>query len=140
MRRFLVLWMVLSPLMAGQTKPQRTMTQEKMCADQARKAFAEFYGWKKNGKDYIFTSHYDAQTTTCYIWVHGVTGSEGHTDVMEDVFDAFENRTYAYYLKFMDTGRVMECYIRPREKKEIPCSDVNEFDELVDKYFGVGRD
>jgi hypothetical protein len=149
MKRILVLVFMLSASLAvGQAKPrQATLTQQKICADQARKAFKEYYVPDKKGITYDYTNHYDPAANICYIMVHGFgvykdTGDPASSDV---VFDAIEGRTYASYSwinsqqkKFWEVAPI-ECSVKPRGGEPITCKSSDEFEQLVDKYFGIGR-
>jgi hypothetical protein len=140
---------IFTSLAFGQAKPrQATLTQQKVCADEARKAFKEYYVPDKNGGlTYEYTSHYDPAANICYIMVHGTgvykdTGTPASSDV---VFDAIEGRTYASYSwintekkKFWEVAP-MECNVKPRGGEPITCKSSDEFEQLVDKYFGIGR-
>jgi len=133
----------------GQAKPrQATLAQQKMCADQARRMFNESYSAHgKDGLSYDYTSHYDSQQNICYILVHGsgVLKDSGHPVVTNIVFDAFEGRTYAAYSwinsqskKYWEVTPI-ECRVLPRGQEAMNCKSSDEFEALIDKYFGIGR-
>jgi hypothetical protein len=149
MKRILVLVFMLSASLAvGQAKPrQATLTQQKICAEEARKAFKEYYVPDKSGINYDFTSHYDPVANVCYIMVHGsgVDKATGVLMVSDVVFDAIEGRTYASYSwinsekkKFWEVAPT-DCSVKPRGGDPITCKSSDEFEQLVDKYFGIGR-
>lgn len=64
---------------------------------------------------------------------------------MDNVYDAFEGRTYASYFwinpeekKHWEEVKPSICNIKPPGEDEITCSSSDEFHKLVDKYFGIG--
>jgi hypothetical protein len=125
-------------------KPQHApLSQQKVCAEEAHKAFNEFYPPDKSATAQEFTSHYDTESRVCYILVH-VARDAGLT-VSYTVFDAVEGRSYASYIwvnpqkkKFWEVSPA-ECVIYPRGGEKIQCKDSDEFDALVDKYFGIAK-
>jgi hypothetical protein len=91
-----------------------TLAEQKMCAEQAKKAFDEYErqplpsGMRHTSHDY--TSHYDPKLNTCYVLLE-------MTDFMTDtkteslsytLLDAFERRDFAHYVWFSEQ-------IRPRQ-------------------------
>lgn len=125
----------------GQVKPRHaTLSQQKMCAEQAAKRFKEDY----KGATAEFTSHYDAKMNVCYMLVHHYP--EGASlGWSEEVFDAFEGRQYAYVLwlpkankKYWEVPPV-ECSIKPIRDEKRLCHSVDEFTALIEKYFGIGE-
>jgi hypothetical protein len=146
MNRLFALGIVLGASLAvGQTKPHAPLTQQKMCADQARKASNEYYDSKAGNVGYSYTSHYDAEEKICYVMTHYAGVKDGKPYVSDDVFDAFEERTYASYVwinfmnkKFWEVAPTV-CSVKPRGQDEITCKSSEEFERLVDKYFGIGR-
>jgi hypothetical protein len=137
-----------------QAPRQATLTQQKMCADQAKRAFHEMGAAEPKGKhspldSADYTSHYDAKVNVCYImtssvqYLDGVNG--GTQSVGMVVSDAFEGRVYARYLKLLpfkgDDLNVKPglCSVKPRGQPEITCKDSDEFEQLVDKHFGVAQ-
>ena len=120
-----------------------TLAQQKMCAEQSEKQFNSTGASKSSAAD--FTSHYDARANVCYIMVHDAGVSYGNPTVSDVVYDAYEGRVYANYMwinsqkkKYWEVGP-MECDVKPRGQPEITCKSSNEFEELIDKYFGIGR-
>jgi hypothetical protein len=130
---------------------QATLTQQKMCADQAKRAFHEMDAAepkrKHNSVDSTdYTSHYDAKVNVCYIMTSSVLYlGNGTESVGRVVSDAFEGRVYASYLWLSDKVKKywevkpVDCSVKPRGQPEITCKDSDEFEQLVDKYFGVAR-
>jgi hypothetical protein len=109
-----------------------------MCADQARKTFNEDNPTRpEHAIDFEYTSHYDASANVCYIMTHTVIVKDKGFSISSAVYDAFEGRGYASFIKIEKD--VMECYIsRPGHDKE-NCESLDDFERLVDNYFGVGR-
>lgn len=119
-----------------------TLAQQKMCAEQAEKQFNSTSASQGSAN---FTSHYDARANVCYIMVHDAGVSYGNRTVSDVVYDAFEGRVYANYI-FINSQKKYdwevapaECDVKPRGQAEITCKSSDEFEELIDKYFGIGR-
>jgi hypothetical protein len=81
----------------------------------------------------------------CYVRVHRANEDYGVPVVSDVVYDAFEGRVYANYVwtnsqqkKYWEVAPA-ECSVKPREQPEIVCRSSEEFDELVDKNFGISR-
>jgi hypothetical protein len=136
-----------SMLAVAQPKPHAPLTQQKMCADEAHKAFAWSHGSDKEAgnKGWTYTSHYDAESKVCYVMEHNVSSTAGNIGTSDLVFDAYEGRTYASYVwintekkKYWEVPPT-ECSVKPRGQDEITCKSSEEFERLVDKYFGIGR-
>jgi hypothetical protein len=133
------------PSAFGQAAKPRaaTLSQQKMCAEQARKTFHE--NNPKPNATTGYTSHYDATANVCYIMVHYLDMSHGYPSVSDTVYDAFEGREYASYIWINPEKKKawevapMECSVKPRGQDEVPCTSPEEFEKLVDKYFGIGR-
>jgi hypothetical protein len=135
----LVILMIASHAAFGQTKPrQATIAQQKMCADQARKTFNEDNPTRpEHAIDFEYTSHYEASANVCYIMTHTATVNDKSFNISYAVYDAFEGRGYGSFISIKND--VMECYIsRPGHDRE-NCKSSDEFEQLVDKYFGIGR-
>ena len=153
--------LILSLLAAGATQAQEprlaTLAQQKMCADQAKRAFNDSDASKPPNDKKMrrvsppeYTSHYDAKANICYIMVHesNILDNEDGTKIIAIsflVYDAFEGRVYANYLWFSEKDKKgwevkpMECSVKPRGQDEITCKSDDEFEKLVDKHFGIGR-
>ena len=149
----LVLSFLLTGVLFGQIKasqspkePHRlaTLAQQKMCDEKAKKKFSEDNPHPNPMTSY--TSHYDAIANVCYVMVHHVSVLSSGKPVFSDVvYDAFEGRVYARYVwlnvenKKNSEVTPTECWVKPLGKTEKqPCSSSDEFEELVDKYFGIG--
>jgi hypothetical protein len=135
-----------APTLEDASQPRlATLSQQKMCAEQADKQF-NIYGAPETGDtatDYV--SHYDARANVCYMMIHHGGMSFGNARVSYVVFDAFENRDFANYI-WINSGKKnawevapAECDVKPRGQQEITCKSSEEFDSLVEKYFGIGR-
>jgi hypothetical protein len=117
-----------------------TLVQQKMCDEQAWKKYHEDN--PKAGPLSSYTSHYDVSANVCYIMVHSYESSGGTPAISTLVYDAFEGRMYASYM-WMNTEKKkgwvepLECYVKPRGQEQINCKSSDEFDRLVDKYFGI---
>jgi hypothetical protein len=150
---------LLSLLTVGAAHAQEprlaTLAQQKMCADQAKRAFDESDASKPlNDKNVRrvspaeYTSHYDAKANVCYIMVHeiSIVDSDDDKRILTSivVYDAFEGRAYASFMwatqkdkKFWEVPPI-ECNVKPRGQDEILCKSRDEFEKLVDKHFGIG--
>jgi hypothetical protein len=132
-----------------QSQPRlATLEQQKMCGEQAEKQFNTI---EQNDKKFKtsnisdYTSHYDARANVCYMMIHSDSASKTVVSNIKTVFDAFEGRGYASYIWF-NAGKKKywevaptTCVVYPRGQPEIKCKSSDEFDALVDKYFGIGR-
>src|ERR1700733_2001838 len=152
MKSILVLIIATASLGFGQSKPHPPLSQQKVCAEEARKAFNKSFKAEQDGVSYEFTSHYDAQNSVCYVLVHGSgaarpSGTNGSPSpyVSYSLFDAIEGRTYGEYVWINSTQKKywevspMMCEVRPRGTDKMLCHSDDEFDQLIDKYFGIGR-
>lgn len=145
MKRILLfaLLILISTLVFAQR--QNPLAQQKMCAEQAHKDFAERFTQTDSNVSSQYTSHYDPKTNTCYVMFHTLIGADenGRGDHLVtngfSVVDAFERREYASsFFSGLSGLQVTWCYIsRPGHEKE-PCKTKAEFLHLVDKYFGIG--
>ena len=77
--------------------------------------------------------------------IHTVSATKTSVSDTETVSDAFEGRGYASYVwvnaenkKYWEVAP-MTCVAYPRGQTEITCKSSDEFDALVDKYFGIAR-
>jgi hypothetical protein len=127
-------------------EPQRrlaTLAQQKMCDEQAEK---EFHKSNPNASQYdSYTSHYDAEANVCYMMVTTVHTDHGGISFSDTVSDAFEGRGYASYMwinahgkRFWEVSPAV-CTVRPRGQESITCKSEDEFNSLIDKYFGIGH-
>jgi hypothetical protein len=135
--------LTLSAAVFGQNQPRiATLSQQKMCAEQAAKFFHE--DTKDNSGTWSFTNHYNASTNVCYLMEimneKNVQGTTVTTSNVIAVLDAFEGREYAWFteIKTITDGRISsdsgfgyagltECKQRAR------CL------QLIDKYFGIAE-
>jgi|ERR1022692_419552 triacylglycerol esterase/lipase EstA (alpha/beta hydrolase family) len=147
MRHVLILAVVLAASLAvGQNNPHAPLSQQKVCAEEAQKAFNKSFKAEQDGVSFEFTSHYDTQAKVCYVLVHGSGATSKSTPyVSYSLFDAIEGRTYGDYLWINSTQKKywevapISCSVKPRGSDKVLCHSDDEFDELIDKYFGIGR-
>ena len=118
-----------------------TLSQQKMCSDQADKSFNNSgYAEKSNGSlGNTYTNHFDAAANVCYIEVttRSMSGKEflyGHL-----IYDAFEGRVYGSFTSIGNKPPV-ECLLKPRDQNEIRCNSQDEFDTFASKHFGTTAD
>ncbi len=120
-----------------------------MCAEQAKKAFDEDQQQtRKLGGDQPisdYTSHFDPQKNVCYVRISATTASKrGFTNSVV-VYDAFERRAFATYLWMNYSGKKYwevkpsECELHPLQQPAVYCESSEEFNGLVEKWFGVGE-
>jgi hypothetical protein len=131
--------------------PQRaTLAQQKMCDAQASKRFHDgriLDGHLKEDPSGMngYTSHFDPSVSVCYVWVRWAQIDKNGASFADTISDAFEGRVYASYmwmnLQHKQAAEVAPttCSVKPRGQDEITCTSEEEFDRLVDKYFGIGR-
>ena len=132
---------------------QATLAQQKMCADQAKRFFADdsetaSFGATKKTTVMVppsYIDHYDAKANVCYVAiVRGDSIDGGQTITFStSVFDAFERTSYATYIwtsdkekKFWQVKPTM-CEVEPRGQDKITCKSEDEFNQLVQKYLGL---
>jgi hypothetical protein len=140
-------------LLCAQAKPRAgSLSDQRMCAIQAKKAYSET-DFAKPDPDFIttaneYTNHFDAKANVCYIMVHiyKISRKDKTRTVSYVVWDAFEGRVYANFLSINLNGakadylvEPMECSIKVPGQKEQSCKTTEEFEELVEKNFGVAR-
>lgn len=128
----------------AQQPRQATLSQQKMCAEQARKFFLdpemEHLGWTE------YTSHYDAKRNVCYVMVRmdmhlDKQHSEEFHAIAFEVFDTFEGVQRALMQRNAIGPRKepYACHVKPSGQEQIDCKTEDEFDALVMKYFGIER-
>jgi hypothetical protein len=122
--------------------PQATLTEQKMCSDQAAKGFKEFdaTATPKGSLPATYTSHYDAAEKICYMEATTRQMSGGSFLYGHEIWDAFENRGYGSFMSMSKPQNIMECSIKPRGQVEIICKSSDEFNDLALKYFGTTAD
>jgi hypothetical protein len=115
-----------------------TLAQQKMCAEQADKAFNGSAASEK-GKNTSYVNHYDARANVCYVIVHEVmgNGSQGYSYFIRD---AFEGRIYGSLIVIGYNPNPAECDVTPHGQETIRCKSSDEFDALVAKYFGMSTE
>lgn len=122
-----------------------------MCAEQAKKDFDEDQrqyreSFGKTGSQFSdYTSHFDPQRNICYVRIDVslINGKIPSTAI--NVYDAFERRVYASYSwvnaqnkKYWEV-KPLECEVDPPKETKITCGSSEEFDQLVEKWFGVAK-
>lgn len=139
---------LLPPVSTAQ-QTHASLSEQKTCADQAKKFFNET-DYSDNSKHPVkneFTSHYDATSKVCYVRIdynHLDSGTKV-LSVGSYVFDAFEGRNFASYIWFSDPKKKywevkpMECWVKPIKGSKTECKSTEEFEELVDRFFGLGE-
>lgn len=143
----------------GESEKQATLVQQKACADQARTRFVEdgytstYVRGTRDLQHASYTNHYDIKTSVCYVEVLTVNTTSAKNNallVSRLVYDAFEGRLYANLTIVMGDGHPSiigtssdpsVCRVKPSGQPAIQCSieDEDEFDALVNKYFGLDR-
>ncbi len=137
--------LVLSAGVSAQTK-HAPLSEQRMCAAQAKKFYNESdFPNAKHATKNEFTSHYDAANLICYVRINLTTVENGTVTVASYIFDAFENRAFAAYTWLSVKGKKfwevkpMECNVKPINGKKIVCESTEEFEDMVDKFFGLGE-
>ena len=143
---FLVFVVLLfaSPVRAQRQAP---LSQQKQCAQQAKKAFTDYLKSPSYGsKDVLpptHTSHFDAKAGSCYVLILTGTSADGGTSLLlaDQVLDAFEGRVAASYAQQRANGKreLLWCSVHPRGQEEIVCKTEEEFNQLIAKHFGIAR-
>lgn len=138
------------PASAVTIRPTPTLEQQRMCADQAKKAFDEFdkspepAGYK-TVTPASYTDHFDVSTTTCYVeTINSWTTDRGSTFCNgKTVSDAFEGHVYASYIwcsdkkkKYWEVAPLI-CTVKTRQLAETNCHSGDEFDKFVAEHFGT---
>ena len=134
---------------SGQDRRLATLAQQKMCAEQAKKAFYESEEGtpipvadrtRRSRMSAGYTSHYDAKANVCYIMVSEMDlyKDEDGNEILNTtrVYDAFEGRIYADYFQ-MSKNPPPTCSVKPLGQDEILCKSSAEFESLVEKHFGI---
>jgi hypothetical protein len=92
-----------------------------------------------------YINHNDANANVCYVAIVRFDSIDGGQTMTTStgVFDAFENTSYATYVwtsdktkKYWQVKPTM-CSVRPPGMPSVTCKSDAEFDELVEKYFGL---
>jgi hypothetical protein len=92
-----------------------------------------------------YTSHFDPQKDTCYVRINSGTAGEAGVISSSMVYDAFERRVFATYLwmnyshkKYWEI-KPTECEAHPQQQPTVYCQSSEEFNDLVEKWFGVSE-
>jgi hypothetical protein len=118
------------------TPEAASLSEQKMCDEQAAKKFREYAG--ANTPISSYTSRYDPSVNLCYVRVLFMNGRPAYAT--DTVYDAFGGRVYAAYgwtEKSGDVPTMCKIFI-PGESVQL-CKSTTEFNELVGRYFGVAQ-
>ena len=135
-----------------------TLQQQKMCAEQSDKKFGEFDEYKSSQgqadvlEDIEHTSHFEVDPGVCYLTAYrfrmrktkDTNDTTGVLWQQDEVFNAFEGRRYARFVyigqgKKYDETEPVDCRVKPHGHPEIKCRSWAEYQELLEKHFGIGR-
>jgi hypothetical protein len=140
--------LVVSVTEAQAQQKHAALSEQKMCADQAKK-FYNGTSYSDNNKKAVkneFTSHYDAPEKVCYVRINYNLLNGQQLSVGSYIFDAFEGRNLASYIwisepkkKYWEVKPVL-CWVKPIGDKKADCESSAEFETLVDKHFGLGEE
>jgi hypothetical protein len=126
-----------------------SLADQKVCAEQAKKFFNET-DYSDNSKKPIkneYTSHYDAAAKVCYVRIdfNIYDAKTKKLTASSYVFDAFEGRNFAEYVWFSDPVKKywevkpFSCSVKPMNGEKLFCNSTEEFEKMVDRYFGLGE-
>ena len=124
------------------------LSQQKQCAEQAKRSFAEDFSpttRDADGFSYDYTSHFDPKRNVCYILLSAVGTPKGGPVVIANVYDAYEHTEYASYFWMNVEGKKYRkvepvlCRVKPPHADEIFCKSPAQFDTLILKHFGVRK-
>lgn len=107
---------------------------QKNCSQQAGAIFLQL-GYKNGGLD-SYQSHYNTKLNKCFILVHSIQG----TTVSKFLLDAYEQRSYAYYMWMADKGKKywevppVICALTPLSEDESSCNSEGEYNTFVARY------
>jgi hypothetical protein len=122
-----------------------TIAEQKICAAQAKKFYDETDNSNtKNTTKNEYFSHYDGAAKVCYVRIDVSILENNRQTTSSYVFDAFEGRTYAEYIwlsgdKVYWLVKPAMCDIKPIGGPKQDCTSTEEFEALVDKFFGLGE-
>lgn len=120
-----------------------SLTEQKACDEQASKRFHEDEDRTTGAIKIVgYTSHYDPKINVCFARLNFF--GEGKSEYIRDVtvIDAFENREYALFTgpaQQVTATKPLQCQILVPDKPAQDCQSLDEFDGLVEKYFGVPK-
>lgn len=144
-----ILFFSLTVSHAAAQQVHSSLSDQKMCAAQAKKFFMEtdYSNDSKHPLKNEFTSHYDAPKKVCYVRINYTTQTPGKAEISvgQYVFDAFEGRGLASYIwisqkdkKFWEVKPV-ECWVKPVGGTKANCASSEEFEGEVERNFGLGE-
>jgi hypothetical protein len=150
MRMKIMLVLMLAVPSLARAQKNASLDEQKKCDAQASKVYhqgRELDGHHTEDSTGMngYTSHFDPTTNICYVWIRWAKVDKQGGSFADTIEDAFEGRVYANYVwmnlegkKFWEV-KPTTCSVKPRKQEEITCKTEEEFDSLVDKYFGIGR-
>lgn len=122
----------------GPTANNATLAEQKMCSDQAKKYFDQYYGQADRKAAGVFrsgqTNHYDPASRTCYLEVEAQSDSIN----FKTIENAFGGQEYGFFRHADNSTK--ECRIHPPNQAQITCQSEDEFDNLALQYFGTTPD
>jgi Trypsin-like peptidase domain len=144
----------------SEPKKQGTLAQQKACAEQAQAMFNKRFKDDSSTSFSSYTSHYDPQTSTCYITVSSGSMVGAIAVRSTSIFDAFEETVRAEFTlrcdpdkdrnvdgsRNYDACQTITCYVRPTGNKQLNCKSehyllvTDEFSSLIKTYFGIDED
>ena len=148
--KWLILMVSLLWAVAAGAQKNASLDEQKKCDGQASKVYhhgRELEGYHAEDSTGMngYTSHFDPATNICYVWVRWAKIDKESITFADTIEDAFEGRVYASYM-WMNFGekkagevKPIECWAKPRKQDKLMCESEDDFDKLVDKYFGIGR-
>jgi hypothetical protein len=144
-----ILFFSLTVSQAAGQQAHSSLSDQKMCAAQAKKFFMEtdFSNDSKHPLKNEFTSHYDAPKKICYVRINYTIRTPETTEIAVSnyVFDAFEGRGLASYIWISEKGKKfwevkpMECWVKPVGGSKANCASSEGFEAAVEKHFGLGE-
>ena len=119
-----------------------TLSEQKMCAEQAEKSFTNSgLSEEKDGGGNTYTDHYDGAARVCYIETTTRHFTNNKFQYGHVIYDAFEGRVYGSFISASNKPEdLLECYVIPRGQSKMLCQSTDEFDNFALKYFGTTPD
>jgi S1-C subfamily serine protease len=123
-----------------------TMEQQKMCAEQAERAFRQRFPDGQFAGAYVsYTSHYNTVRRVCLVEMsnsrYGPNPSKMVWLFSKMIDDAFGGKDYGFFQKITMPGeeqpRQGACFIYLPGQDSITCKSEEEFDSLALRYLGI---